>query len=213
MSLIEDLSNLFLPTQCELCGRLPKPICDSCWASLNFARRNVSREGLAGWSITEYSEDIANLLNAFKERGQQNIGKRLARKILELVPRPSVQLLAAAPSSKVNFAARGFTPAEVIARELGRTWGLPVTTLRLEHSRQDQSQLDRSHRLINLAGVMTANGPLRQKSLLLVDDVVTTGSTLSEMSRALVEAGGLVGGFITVAETMPKTHTKNSKKV
>jgi len=170
--------------------------------------RAVTRKNLHGFAVIDYSTETANLLNAFKERGQRKLGERLAGEIVRLLPRPDVDILLAAPSSTRNFAARGFTPAEVIAKILAKSWRLPMGTLRLTEKLGDQSELDRSHRLSNLVGAMTARRPMRDKKVLLVDDIVTTGATLTEMARAATEAGALVAGFITVAETIPKTRTK-----
>jgi predicted amidophosphoribosyltransferase len=55
--------------------------------------------------------------------------------------------------------------------------------------------------------------PLNEKRVLLIDDVITTGATISEMARAVTEAGGVAVTFITVAETLPKSHTNFNKKV
>lgn len=213
MSTFEDLRNLLLPSRCAICNRLPKPICESCWSNVVFRPRSVRRGDLRGIAIADYSDDIAELINAFKERGQRVIGESLAIELSKSVIKPEADLLAAAPSSLANFAKRGFTPAEVLARCLARSWKLPVTTLKLIARRQDQSRLGRQLRLRNLVDSMVAVQPMNRKRVILVDDVVTSGATLTEMARAVVEAGGLVVGFITVAETIAKTATEIPKKV
>jgi predicted amidophosphoribosyltransferase len=90
---------------------------------------------------------------------------------------------------------------------------MPVARLRIRPGGQDQSQLHRSDRLVNLVNRIWSPIPLSGKRVLLVDDVVTTGATLTEMARAVAVAGGEPIGFITVAETIPKSHTKSKKKV
>lgn len=208
MSIASQLSTLLLPSKCVVCQRLPEPICAECWTGIPIRLRPVLKNNLHGFAITDYSAATADLLNAFKERGQRKLGERLASEVVRLLDRPEADLLLAAPSSAKNFAARGFTPAGVIARTLSRAWRIPVETLGLSAGRGDQSELDRSHRLSNLVGTMSARRPLAGKRLILVDDIVTTGATLTEMARAATQAGALVLGFITVAETIPKSHTK-----
>lgn len=208
MSLANQISTLLLPSRCVICQRFPFAICDQCWQTIPIGVRRVGKNRLNGIAITEYSADTANLINAFKEHGQRVLGKRLTHEIVRLLPRPNADVLLAAPSSTKNFAARGFVPAEVIARTLSSAWRIPVNTLTVDTRHGDQAELDRSHRLSNLVGAMSARRPLNGKRVLLIDDIVTTGATLSEMARAATEAGGLVLGFITVAETIPKTSTK-----
>ena len=208
MSLANQISTLLLPSRCVICQRFPHAICDDCWQTIPIGVRTVTKNQLTGFAITQYSAETANLINAFKEYGQRKLGERLTQEIVRLLPRPDVDVLLAAPSSAKNFAARGFVPAEVIARTLARAWRIPVNSLNVATRLGDQAELDRSHRLSNLVGAMSARRPLNGKRVLLIDDIVTTGATLSEMARAATEAGGLVLGFITVAETIPKTHTK-----
>ncbi|MFM6978330.1 MAG: ComF family protein [Micrococcales bacterium] len=208
MSIAAQLSTLLLPSKCVICNRLPHSICDECWRSLPIFLRLIDKSGLQGSAVIEYSEKTANFLNAFKERGQRKLGELLAGEIVQLFPRPAADRLVAAPSSAKNFASRGFIPAEVIARTLARAWRLPIERLWLEERHGDQSELDRDHRLSNLVGAMSAKRPLSGQRVLLVDDIVTTGATLIEMARAVREAGGTVVGFVTVAETIPKTRTK-----
>lgn len=208
MSTVEDLSNLLLPARCALCSRLPKPICESCWEQLAFSPRDVYKGELAGVAICDYGGQIADLLNEFKERGQAKLGKLLADQIPRLVEKPPVTAIAFAPSSRKNFAKRGFVPAKVIASRLSRAWYLPLVEIHFSVDREDQSELDKLHRLDNRAGTMRLRRPLLGKRVLLVDDIVTTGATLSEMARAIGESGGHASGFITVAETLPKSLTK-----
>jgi predicted amidophosphoribosyltransferase len=166
--------------------------------------REVIRGRFFGYAICDYSSDAANLLNEFKDRGQVKVGQLLADQIPKLVSRPEVDLIIYAPSSKQNFTDRGFVPAKIIANRLSKSWSLPLASLELTPAK-DQSSLNRATRLQNLVGHMTAVRPLLGERVLLVDDIVTTGATLTEMARAVVEAGGQVSGFITVAETLPKS--------
>lgn len=204
MSIATDLSNLFLPSNCVICARLPKPLCDECFDALPFESKQVHRGELGGQSIGEYRDEFATVIIAFKERGQRSIGTLLGKELARRLIRPDAQILVAAPSAT----ARGFVPAEVIAGALAKSWTMPVARLRVRPGVRDQSQLHRGDRLVNLVNRIWSPLPLTGKRVLLVDDVVTTGATLTEMARAVAVAGGEPVGFITVAETIPKSHTK-----
>ena len=97
---------------------------------------------------------------------------------------------------------RGFNQSELIAREVGRAAGLPVVGL-LERVRATttQTQFDRRERKRNLQGAMRVRQSrgMKGRRILLVDDVLTTGATLNECARVLVEAGYPRPAGLTVA--------------
>jgi len=169
----------------------------------------VQRNQLSGFAVSEYRDQIATCINAFKERGHRNFAKLFAKLIAAQLTKPAATLILPAPS----LGDRGFVPAEQIAYALGRIWQLPVARLMLRPGGGDQSELKRIDRIANLNHRIWSPTPLHGKRVLLLDDVVTTGATIGEMARAVAEAGGVVATFITVAETMPKSHTKFQKKV
>ena len=211
--MLDALGDLLLPSHCAICHRLPKPICNDCWQQIDFQPHAVTKQSISGMALMYYDEMSADLLNAFKEQGQLQIAKRLVGEIIERLDRPSVDFLAPAPSSKFNFAVRGFAPAEYIASQLSKHWKIPLLNIKLTRQLRDQADLSREARMRNISGAMVSPQPLGGKRVLLIDDIVTTGATLLELARALQEAGGRVFGFLALAETFPRTATKNSKRV
>jgi competence protein ComFC len=97
---------------------------------------------------------------------------------------------------------REFNQAEVLSRELARRQGLAVCEAldRLRYT-VTQTHFDRRRRMQNLrhAFGLRRNAPVRGKDLLLVDDVLTTGSTLDECARVLLAAGARSVRALTVA--------------
>ncbi|XVQ12281.1 ComF family protein [Spirillospora sp. CA-255316] len=158
---------------------------------------------------------------AHKERARTSLavplGKALARAIRSAVPsaEPFAEPFAVVPvpSSRRSVRVRGHDPtrrmAEAAVREL-RGAGAPVTLLQaLRHRRKvaDQASLPAARRASNLAGALEAlpGVALTGRSVVLADDVVTTGSTLAEAARALRAAGARVLAVTTVAAT-PRHH-------
>ncbi len=88
---------------------------------------------------------------------------------------------------------RGFNQAELLARELGRILGVAVRTdvLRRVKATSTQTALNRSERAENVVGVFAASKPslVEGQSILLVDDVLTTGATMRDASRVLQNNG------------------------
>lgn len=97
---------------------------------------------------------------------------------------------------------REFNQAELLARELSRRGKLPVFDIlrRLRYT-VTQTHFDRDHRMQNLrdAFELRQNAVVQGKHLLLVDDVLTTGSTLDECARVLLEAGAESVRALTLA--------------
>jgi ComF family protein len=95
------------------------------------------------------------------------------------------------PLHPIRLRQRGFNPAALLASALGRERGLPVDPAALARIRNtpSQTQLPRSERARNVRGAFRARNPALPERVWLVDDVVTTGSTLQEAARTLRGAG------------------------
>lgn len=127
------------------------------------------------------------------------------------------------PSRRNSFAKRGFEPANILAKVISRIEAktnnrfLPVEQLLyFSGAAADQASLSGGERRTNLIGMMSAKhqnlGRKENPRVILVDDIVTTGATLTESKRALAGIGVETLGFVTFAETLPKNrqnrHTK-----
>ena len=99
---------------------------------------------------------------------------------------------------------RGFNQAGVLARELGKLRGIPVETgvLRKVRNAPPQTSLERAGRRTSVRGAYRAARPerVRGRTVLLVDDVYTTGSTLRECAAVLAAAGAKEIRAVTVAQ-------------
>ena len=93
------------------------------------------------------------------------------------------------PATAAAFARRGFDHMELVARELCRLTGLPLADVLVRRRARDQRELGQAERAANLAGTVEVADDVSGMRLLLLDDVVTTGSTIREASRALLARG------------------------
>jgi predicted amidophosphoribosyltransferase len=121
---------------------------------------------------------------------------------LEIAAYPEPVVLIPAPSRSQNFTRRGFTPSLLLARALANA--VPNTkvasALILDLKVQDQVGLTSKARQANLAGSMRLNQSLAGRACFIVDDVVTTGATVTEAFRALSLGGAQVVGALVVSE-------------
>jgi predicted amidophosphoribosyltransferase len=113
--------------------------------------------------------------------------------------------LVPAPSRMENFARRGYTPSVVLARALANqvSNSRVLNCLLLAKNVKDQVGLSASLRHSNLIGSMSLNQEVVGKSCFVVDDICTTGATLTEAWRALMVGGANVLGALVISESKP----------
>ena len=103
-----------------------------------------------------------------------------------------VDALVPVPLHRRRRGERGYNQSELLARRVSAACGLPMWTHALTRVRytEQQAHLKLAERQHNLANAFRADaGCVRDKSLVLVDDVFTTGATLRECAKALLESG------------------------
>jgi predicted amidophosphoribosyltransferase len=207
------------PTECSGCGTADRAVCARCRLAVapfvhptqRTTQHVATRDAITVWSAVEYSGVAQRVIGAFKDGGRTDAASVLAAPLLAAVlaalehseqPRGSdsggAVRLATIPSSRQAMRSRGFKPVELLMRRAGLR-GSHV--LRQTGEAADQVGLDRASRYLNKRGSLAATRALDGYRFLLVDDIVTTGATLFEASRALTEGGGIVVGYATLAET------------
>lgn len=125
---------------------------------------------------------------------------------------PSAEVLVALPLSAQRLAERGYDQAWELTRRLGQRLGVPARPRLLERrfDGQPQARLTRAQRLRNLQGAFqvppAAAAVVQGRHLALIDDVMTTGATAHEATRALLAAGAARVDLWLVARTPVPTH-------
>lgn len=141
-----------------------------------------------------YESPVPTLVGDAKFRGRLNavrlLGQLLARSALAS-DQPLPEVLVPVPLHKGRLAERGYNQALEIARVVGRALALPVdpSCCKRRLPTLPQAALAVDARRRNIRGAFSARAPLGWRHLAILDDVVTTGSTVEELARVLRRAG------------------------
>jgi ComF family protein len=150
-----------------------------------------------------YDRGARSLVSAWKERGIRVLADAAAELVSETVPPPAVDSLAFVPPDRERLLRRGHNPARELALELGRRWSLPVQDVLVRGRRAERQRgLSRAERRRNVAGAFRPRCVPLPARLCVVDDVYTTGATVSAAASALRKAGAREVHVITLARTV-----------
>lgn len=196
MRALRDLASVLLPPLCAACGRscgVGAMLCTPC------ARRLRDVEPLAGaapagldraWSSAAHEGVARDLVAAFKFRRLLSVAMLMAERIERLAPADLLSgAIVPAPTARLRSLSRGFDPAGEIALALSARTGLPLSACLVRGSGGRQVGRRRAER-IGRPPRMRLQGEA-PRSVLLVDDVLTTGATLSACARTLRRAGAI----------------------
>ena len=144
------------------------------------------------------------MLHAFKFERHDFLAERFATLLAETVGEhdTAFDAIVAVPMHRAKRRRRGYNQAELLAVALAKRMSVPfdgrLLTKRAE--RQTQSTLARAARAANVRDVFEASPRAQEKSILLVDDICTTGETFRACARELLEAGARRICAISVAK-------------
>ncbi|MEO5534749.1 MAG: phosphoribosyltransferase family protein [Pseudolysinimonas sp.] len=200
--LVSALAYLF-PVPCAGCGREGRALCGDCAARL---RPEPISHDVAGvgtvWSALRYEGVTRDVVLAVKEGGRPGLVSTLARPFAAavdaaLASQPNA-ILVPVPPSRASRRRRGFDPVELLATRAGVLL-TPVFAPAAPHP--VQKGLDVLERSRNLDGVFALRRTVAGCRVLLVDDLVTTGSTLRAAADVLGAGQARVLGAVTLAAT------------
>lgn len=213
MSILDKLTAIYAPHVCVGCGAEGTALCNNCFADLPRPAAHCYRcaspslrgrtcracrlEGSLLVSVNAavpYDGAAKELVVGLKFGRMMAAADDMGRHLAQLYAGalPSDALIVPVPTARKRVRARGYDQATLIARSFARYSGLQYAPLLVRFGSQEQKGADRLQRQEQLAGVYRIAGrpglPAGAK-VVLVDDVMTTGSTLEEAGRTL-KAGG-----------------------
>lgn len=196
------LCDLLYPPKCMLCGRLLRDseavLCGRCGHELpewdNAPRRVPGYERCAAAFV--YEEPIRGAILRFKFHGMQTYAVQFARWMAVRVRgelRTSFDFVTWTPCSRRRRWSRGFDQAELLAKALARELDLEArpTLEKFRHRPPQSKTKTAAKRRANVQGAyrLLPGADVRARTVLVVDDILTTGATLGECGRILRQAG------------------------
>ena len=170
-------------------------------------RCSLCRLGLTGfdtvYTFGSYEDTLRGLIHLFKYNKVRPLAKPLGAFIARAIPREHrFDIIVPMPLHWRKRWERGYNQSELLAKEVARRWGLPVKKIvRRIKATAPQAGLTNSKRRLNVQGAFAASGNVKGLRILLIDDVLTTGTTASACAKVLKRAGASHVAVAAVART------------
>lgn len=216
MKKIEILSRIFFPEKCPLCGetlkinesfclccgseevRLSDCCCEKCGKEEDMCSCDTPFTTPLSHITGAFSYDgiIRNKLLFFKFGARKNLyryfGDCLAERVATVYAGIDFDAVTFVPSSEESLRERGYNPSQLIAERTAKKLFLPCEDLLLKNKdTEKQHKLNAKERMTNIKGSVSPKGTpnLKGKTVLLCDDIKTTGATLGECADVLLNQG------------------------
>jgi ComF family protein len=225
---LDGIYDILFPPVCLCCDEFidddHRPVCRRCWDRIDYFERpfcltcrspleRVDRCPICQserirpvFSLGQYVDPLKEMIHQFKYHGFADLGRMLAEKLIEqhrsFIKSINADCLVPVPLYSYREKKRGFNQAAVIAEVIGRALKIPLNFDSLIQIKRtsDQAKLTPDKRHTNVIGAFTVDDDnLRDKRIILIDDVITTGATVNEIIKTLHQAGAEVAAIVTIA--------------
>jgi ComF family protein len=200
------LVDLLFPIQCLGCDKPEEWLCQNCLTEIKINNSEASELDQNGfltgiWVAADYQQPLlVKILHSFKYSFVSDLGLNLGKLLIRFLENKikkidflDFDLIVAVPLAKKRRLWRGYNQAEILTEIISQRFAWPLASdviLRQYHT-HPQVGLKAAERLINVKGIFKINNYqlLKNKKVLLIDDVITTGATMQECAKVLREAG------------------------
>lgn len=220
-SLIEAAISLVAPLECVVCAHPGESLCSACgedtltevpsrcfrclkrtsdYRTCSICWRTAPLRHV--WVSSEYNDGVSKIISSYKFHRNRALARPLAKLMAESLPYHKQPLvIVPVPTATARVRQRGYDHTLILSQALAQEVGWPVRAHLRRVGQARQVGARRQSRFEQLKGVFrpVKLELLKDKNILLVDDVVTTGATLSEAARSLKNAGAKSISAVVVA--------------
>lgn len=217
--MLKRLSALLFPSKCLFCRRLLKndetDLCHSCRENApNFRKEKINFSFIARWTaVWYYKDDVRRGLLLYKFYHRRSSAPGFARSLamqLQNSGMDTPDLLVWVPISWQRKLTRGYDQVALVAKAVSKELGIPAVAAlkKVRHTPPQSGLKTAAERRANILGAYRVVRPeaVTGKRVLLLDDIITTGATVTECARELTMAGA---AQITCAALAAAPHNKN----
>lgn len=214
MNFINSALDYFFPPICGMCGEINENyICNNCYENIKKIKKCVineynNRNFSKHLYIFRYEGIIRNKIIEYKFEDKGYLYKMFAKIILSDKKTcnfiKKYDVIIPVPISKKRKKKRGYNQSELVANELAQRLNQDIWTdiIIKKKDNKPQSELNKLERIKNVEDIYEINKPIevKNKKVLLLDDIYTTGSTVNEIARKLKQNQTQEIGVITLAK-------------
>ncbi len=214
MNFINSVLDYFFPPICGMCGEINENyICNNCYENIKKIKKCVineynNRNFSKHLYIFRYEGIIRNKIIEYKFEDKGYLYKMFAKIILSDKKTcnfiKKYDVIIPVPISKKRKKKRGYNQSELVANELAQKLNQDIWTdiIIKKKDNKPQSELNKLERIKNVEDIYEINKPIevKNKKVLLLDDIYTTGSTVNEIARKLKQNQTQEIGVITLAK-------------
>ncbi len=220
------LLDFFLPELCVICGKKGELLCDSCYSNLAFlsvpicplcgAEKTASHKCKTDFSyldgvrsLLKFTEDVRRIIHSYKYAGVWRLERRFSTPLSNLLMSDmrlkSADLITFIPLHPLKKFMRGFNQAELLCKGISEVSELECAHLlkRIKFTKSQTGIENKKKRRENIRGAfILKKTDVGGKRIVVVDDVITTGATLEEVSKVLKKGGAKEVYGLTLANAM-----------
>lgn len=220
---LQGVAELIFPDNCFLCrqflnSRHQRQLCAKCLGSLEFNPTPFDRQTTHGhyafdhaWSVCLYNDTAQKLLHAFKYASKTRLSKTFVSLMIDFIDRHHIpilkfDLISPIPLHPVRLRERGYNQSALLSLGLSRHYGIlhSEDLLIRQKMTPTQTEFGAKQRWTNMSGAFKIKNSTdaEGKSVLLIDDLFTTGATVHNAAEALKAAGAAEVGVLTFSITI-----------